>query len=214
MNPPWVKIGTVFIDKGISLLKENGSLVCIIGYNQFTSFFKDKKGTFLDLNKRGTFQRIEVFKDGTKRDIFNGKGDWCWFIWHNSKESPETTIVNKLGHEFKYKLSGIENYVPQTRETPGFVFFEGQKLKRYTNGTIASPHILKEDVVLFDITKNKKELKYQKKGEKLFKPSTGLPWNTENIIFMEKILKIENIHELYTSAMGGGYVRLPLLRTN
>jgi hypothetical protein len=123
MNPPWNKIGTEFIDKSISLLEPGGKLVCIIGDTQFSGKkYKNSKGTFKDLNERGYFERIECFsgkplKKIKDRDFFlqDGKSvkGWVWFIWKKETNNKSTTIVNKIGEEFEYQLSGKEYFIPQ-----------------------------------------------------------------------------------------------------
>ena len=119
MNPPWGDgLGRKFIDKARSLLKKGGKLITIIGYNQFT--MNEGPGSFLNLQQFGTFERIETFKGMfVNRDYFakfglkRGVRDWCWFIWRNENIDLNTTIINRLGEEFKYMLLGNERYIPQ-----------------------------------------------------------------------------------------------------
>ena len=139
MNPPWVKVGTDFIDKAVDLLKPDGRLVCIMSYNQFTSKSDGKKGTFYDLQQRGSFHRIETYKGnsdyGTRKGHFHARGDWLWFIWDKNNTNKPVTIVNRLGEEFSYKLHKDEYFVPQLHnEREYFNWVDGATVSRPSKG--------------------------------------------------------------------------------
>ncbi len=124
-NSPWVTNkkekepgSREFNVRSMLSLKPFGKLIAIVSNNQFTD--RDGKGTFKYMQKFGYFERIETFTGMSSRDYFykygNGAvGDWCWFIWQRGfKEKNElTTIVNKLGEEFKFLLKGNEKIIPQ-----------------------------------------------------------------------------------------------------
>jgi len=116
MNPPWARLGTKFIDKAVSLLKEGGKLVCIIGIPQFNPLGKKSrynKGTFYDLNRRGYFLRIESYN--RKYSHFNKTNIPAnlWFIWQKTQNRRETIVVNREREQFKIVLKGNEYIVPQ-----------------------------------------------------------------------------------------------------
>ena len=121
MNPPWVDLGIQFIEKAVSLLKPGGKLVTIMGLNQFSPMlYKDAhiNGTFRWLNNKGYFQRIETARHdgawGTRKFFPTGNGAACWFIWENiSNRGLPTQMVNELGEEFIFNLTGAEWMVPE-----------------------------------------------------------------------------------------------------
>ena len=204
MNPPWVKIGRLFIDKAIGLLKPNGKLICIIGYNQFANT-SGKPGTFNYLQKLGYFQRIEVFKGQTPRDYFKGRGDWCWFIFINSK-AKSTTIVNRLGETFEYKFKGNEYYVPQIpNETDYFDWDDGTPHK-----TVNANSISKFKGSYISLRQIKSSIKNIDKGE--FILNKGMIFENMSKYTLEKLHKEIPLYQLYADSKSGDKLRCPPIK--
>ncbi len=221
MNPPWKGIGIKFINHAVDLLKPGGKLVCIVSYNQFTDSFM-RPGSFKDLQRRGTFERIESFKGKSQRDHFfqsnrdNPVGEWCWFIWHRTKAKMVTKLVNKLGQEFDYVLKGNEVYIPQLpneeyyfdwvdginayKQDAGKLKEGGQIISRFDGLHVVSrtAHLEFTDIKIGDVI-----------------PKTG---STYEGITQEQFVKIfENVSandllNLYGVSQGGDRPRTPPLR--
>jgi len=135
MNPPWKTFGIKFIDKAISLLKEGGKLVCIMGYAGFTPVSnKITKGSFRDLLHRGYFERIENHSGadfGINYCPFKNRGNDLWFIFVKDTENPQTKrnndtiIVNRLKEEFSTKLDIGMKYIPQIENEKDYFDYKG-----------------------------------------------------------------------------------------
>ena len=209
MNPPWVKIGTEFINKAAMGLRVNGRMVCIISNTQFAAASKNKKGTFYDLQQKGSFYRIETFKGNTKRDHFNGKGDWVWFIWDKNKENKSTQIVNRLGNEFTYTLQGNELYIPQLKnESDYFDWNKGLKVFAVTGPNKNAP----KDRIFFKILKNKNIFIHCPSGSS---PGACMASIDDNQGVTQETLtnmfKKEKFYDLYAQSQGMDTLRLPPL---
>ncbi len=111
MNPPWKEFGVQFIDKGVNLLEDNGELVVVMDYNKFTR--SGLPGTFLNLQSRGQFKFIRCDSSRNKEGPFPGIGDSIAFVFVKTKKPVVTTIKNRTGQTFQYKLKKNEKYPPQ-----------------------------------------------------------------------------------------------------
>jgi hypothetical protein len=212
MNPPWVKVGRLFIEKARNLLKPNGKLICIIGYNQFANT-TGNPGTFNYLQNTGHFERIEVFKGTSQRDYFckpvgKGVGDWCWFIW-TKLGAGKTTIVNRLGEIFEYELKGNEYYVPQIpNETDYFDWDNGVRSKDATANRIS-----KSSGTYIVLRKLHKSLiiKYVPSGS--FLKKKGVIYRNIDISkTLEKLYKKIDLYTLYADSKSGDRLRCPPIK--
>jgi len=141
MNPPWTKFGVKFIDKAVSLLKEGGKLVCIMGQAPFSPLSEKsakKSGTFYDLLQKGSFERIETFYHngsfGARKGHFHNVGTEVWFIWTKDKSNKTTTIVNRVGEEFTYEFDGNEWMIPQEPKEYTEKYLDFDNGFRFTGG--------------------------------------------------------------------------------
>ncbi len=217
MNPPWTSYGKKFIAKAEKLLKNKGKLICIVGYNEFASKITKniKPGSFLDLQQKGHFQRLENYSGGghhgTRDDYFTMVGDWIWFIWQKGVKKGSTQIVNRYGEEFSYTLDGNEYYVPQLPNERDY--FD------YNDGIVQSMRhckkVDKETKTVFNWT--------GKRGIEIEDCPAGVKWEgvTSTQFPLVDHKKLENwfndigpkrLNALYFNTQGGGTFRFPPVR--
>jgi hypothetical protein len=212
MNPPWVKIGVDFIDKAVDHLNPNGKLICIIGYNQFTKI-NGKPGTFNNLQQRGFFEHIEVFKGMSQADYFNNNGqavgDWCWFTWvKDPARKGNTTIVNRLKQSFDYTLKGNEFYVPQIPdETKYFDWDNGDR----TISAIAKTKI-KEEMTYVILRRSLTSSTFKKVRPSEILPSYGILFKITPPYVLKKLYKKIPLYQLFADSKSGDKLRCPPLR--
>ncbi len=121
LNPPFEKIGIEFIEKAASLMLPGDKMVCIMATDMFSPMPLNEigqPGTFSWMNKRGTFKRIEMYRETSDWEIpkeritFKGITPTCWFVWEKGCDKEETTITNSANETFQYQLTGEETKIP------------------------------------------------------------------------------------------------------
>ena len=165
MNPPWAKIGTQFIQKGIQSLKPGGILIGIMDYNKMTKYTQKSPSVFNKMMKQGYFLFISTDGSRGKGGYFHGVADSIQFVFKKGTppKDHKTVIKNRNQEYFEYVLKGNEQYVPQIpNENDYFDWDNGIKV-------IASPSTstFKEEmyVVLIRKTKEKSIVKKLPVGE-------------------------------------------------
>ncbi len=121
-NPPFKEGGIKFIEKAASLMQPGDKMVCIMATDMFSPMPLDEigqPGTFSWMNKRGNFERIELYRSSKvgktppERITFKDITGTCWFVWEKGLDrEQETTITNTLGETFQYLLKGEETKIP------------------------------------------------------------------------------------------------------
>ena len=212
LNPPWKKLGIEFIKKSVSLLKNNGTLICVMDYNKFTR--NKSEGSFYDLNNRGTFDYIWVQTSSTGsskfESYFKGIGDSIYFIWTNSKKDKKTKIKNRINEEFYIKIPKSAKYPPMFEDEYEFIDWDsGVRVK--TNGTKS---VWKEDMYAIKLRRSEEDsdVFYLQKGTPSPISGSFIPCMLVNEKKLKKFI-FENREKLIDGYMTShGWLRLPPLK--